>query len=293
MSKINSYSLSDISIALKNLSIQEGDTVLFTGQLFSAGVMQGVVDRETFLQGWLNSIFDVIGDDGTLSVLTYTTQTARFSKPYYHEKTKPMNGIFSEFLLKQKGAVRSLHPIYSVTSLGKNSDFISKDNSPSSYGLCSPFDRLLKKNAKLVTLGIPYANNAFLHHIEHMIGVPYCYNKLLDIDVYVNDEKFDKHFFSNVRYLDLDIHHDLEKIKSKLNENRSVLSAHIGSADIAAIDANEYCAILSNLIVDEPFGLLKGIPNFRKGKIPFDGATMGRDGIEAGNFSYFGSNEDN
>ena len=33
--------------------------------------------------------------------------------------------------------------------------------------------------------------------------------------------------------------------------------------------------------------------NFRKGKIPFDGATMGRDGIEAGNFSYFGSNEDN
>ena len=84
----------------------------------------------------LTAILDVIGPSGTLVVPTYTSQVARFDIDFVLEET-PM-GIFPEFVRTRPGAVRSVHPLLSLTAYGADAERICTDDGTSAYGPDSP-----------------------------------------------------------------------------------------------------------------------------------------------------------
>ncbi len=281
------YSKTDLITALQEIGLQSNDVILVTSRLFALGMMENVSTREEYLQDILESFFYVISDGGTVVVPTYTTQTASFGRSFIYEKTKCINGAFCQYVLEHPESLRSVHPINSFAALGKLKNEICLNTSASNYGLDTPLDRMLNLGAKLVIIGIDFFSSIYIHYLEATYGVPYRYNKLLDIPVIYNGKQVDRWFTANVRYLEYNIKYCLENMKSPLLEGKCVKTANIGNGQIHAVSAKDYCKVGLGLLKKNPFAFLSNMPNFEKGKIPFDGITAGRDGIvENGRCAY-------
>ena len=273
------YTQKELRDALIKIGLKEGDVVLASTQLFHLGRLAGVKNREDYARSILDAIFRAIGETGTLVVNTYTTQVGRHGVVFEYEKTRCTTGYFSEYVLFHPDSIRSPHPINSVAALGKRKEEICLDVSCSNYGLDSPFDRMLKMDAQVLRLGIDYSHNVYMHYVETLYGVPYFYNKLLDVTVLVNGKKMTKEFFATVRYLEYPLDYDFERMKNALDEAKCVSSEAVGSGCIHRVSARDYCNIALKLLKKDPYAFLSTPPKFEKGKIPFDGITVGRDGV--------------
>ena len=286
---MKSYKISDFSNTLKNLGITLGDTLHVHHKLFRLGKLENSFSKDQYLEMIYEGYLNVIGDSGTLVFGTYTTNCGRFGDPFIYEKSPCMNGAFNQYILERDNSVRSIHPINSFASVGYLKHEICSNNGTSNYGIDSPVERLLKYDCKLLFVGDDYSNSVFIHYLEQNCGLPYCYNKLLDIPVYVNGKKLKRWFTANVRYLDLTLEYGLEKIKACLKSRKLVRTEKIGGGFIHCISVKDYFNCCLDLVREDSFGLLGDVPDFIKGKIPFDGSTAGLDGVKegSGSYSYF------
>ena len=85
-----------ISSQLSNLGLKKGDTVFVFSNLVALGPVKNVSNKIEFCETYYNAIRDVIGDDGTLVVPTYTSQVGREGINFILEETPCLTGIFSE-----------------------------------------------------------------------------------------------------------------------------------------------------------------------------------------------------
>lgn len=282
------YSSEDMARALLESGLKRGDLILVSTNLLGLGRMTDARSAEEALQLLLRALFRIIGEEeGTLVVHTYTTQVGRYGVPFVLEETECVNGAFCEYVRSYPGSMRSLHPIYSFAGLGQLKKEICEDNSSSNYGLDSPLDRMLKRDVQIVTLGIDYFKSVYVHHMETLYGVPYLYNKLLDVEVYAEGKKVEKPFFSSVRYLDYPLSFSWNRLKKALEKRGCVSSVPLGAGQVSRVPAKEYCQAVLELLKEDPYALLEKPPPFVKGSIPFDGITAHRDGVtDRGNYHF-------
>ncbi len=274
------YLQADLIRALQEIGLKKGDVALVSTELFAMGKLKTAQTKEELCRLICEAILSIIGAEGTLAVNAYTTYTQRYGLPFDRERSRPTTGVFSEYILFHPDSIRSTHPIHSVAALGKYKEKICLDTSPSNYGFDSPVDRMLNLNCQILRLGVDFGDNVFTHYVEGLYGLPYFYNKLLDVDVVVDGKKTDRLFFATVRHLNLTMEDNYEPIKAALVKAKRVYSAAVGDGWVHRIDAKEYCRTLIELLNQNPWALVKNPPNFKKGEIPFDGATKGRDGVE-------------
>ena len=271
------YTQKEIISALKKVGLTRGDIVYIHSRLFTLGKMKEGNTKEELCKRILDAFFEVISDDGTLVVPAFTTQTQRYGMPFILEETECMTGIFSEYIRCRPDSVRSLHPINSVTAIGKRKFEICKDTSASNYGIDSPFDRMLQMEAKAVNLGMDIYSNSWAHYLEAVYGVPHVYNKLLDVAVYEKGKRVDKSFFGNLRYLDFNISNNYKYFDSVLIERNLLKIERIGNGDVSCISSVTYMQVGLELLKKDPYAFLDAPPSFRPGEKPFDGITRGRD----------------
>lgn len=271
------YTTKDLKKALKRIGIKKGDLIYVHSSLFGLGRMPNMGSRDELCEQIFNALIDVITPQGTLVVPTFTTQTARYGVPFELEKTECMTGIFSEYIRCLPDSLRSLHPINSVAAWGQHKQAVCKDVSVSNYGLDSPFDRMLKLDAKSISIGLKYFSNSWHHYLESVYCLPYLYNKVLDVEVYQAGKKVTRPFFAGIRYLDFDIIYDLTKFDEVLKRDGIIQIEPIGKGLIAAVLAKTYCQVGMELLKKDPYFFLKSPPAFRSGEIPYDGITQGRD----------------
>jgi aminoglycoside 3-N-acetyltransferase len=114
---------------------------------------------------------------GTLVVPTFSYRFCR-SGVFDTAATPSEVGLFSEFVRRDKRAMRSSHPIFSMAAIGKDAPFLCRNLSPSSYGAGSIFERLWVADAKLLHFDVTIADSCtFAHFPEQTVGVPYRYSK--------------------------------------------------------------------------------------------------------------------
>ena len=164
---------SRIVSVLKKLGISRGDTVLIHSDITPMIKYAGISWNKAsdILK---DSIFDVIGGQGTLVVPTFTPDFIS-KKKYLHEKSTSNCGFFSNYILFHLKSVRSFHPIHSFCAIGKNAQGLMKKVSKSSTGLNSVFDRLYKINSKILLFNYDSADDAgttFVHYVEQKKKVP-------------------------------------------------------------------------------------------------------------------------
>jgi len=94
------------------------------------------------------------------------------------KKTKTDVGIFSQIFLEDKTSLRSDHSIHSLCAIGKFREIIKQGHGIFSFGINSPFDKLLKFNVKFVNIGVPFWRSCtYIHHVQHLNGCNFRFYK--------------------------------------------------------------------------------------------------------------------
>ncbi len=271
---MTSYSSSDLTEAFKRAGIKNGDTLFLSARLSALGRLEGANSSQSFCQKIFDAIFEILGNNGTLVVPTYTQQVGCFGTPYIHESTPTPYGEFYEFIRKKENAVRSFHPVFSLTAVGAKAEAICGNVDTSAFGMNSAFGYLFRHGAKSASLGFEYLDGNIVkgaHYIEATYGVPYYYNKVVTSEVYRDGEKTQKVFVLNVGYREFEIQLDYSRFIETLNSRGMLRAVKIGDAVLFASDLHDQKKIGYELLSEDVYSFLKCSPQFVRGRIPFEG----------------------
>lgn len=211
---------------LVTLGIERGDTVYLGIDMARAPLPKypatfspaGIRDREErWCQFVLGVLLDAIGPQGTLLAPSFSYAYAREGKPYYHETSPSETGPFTEYLRTRPGAVRSFHPLNSVSGVGVHAHAILDDVGRAGYGALSPFARLGGYRTKFLCLGSPLGISlTHAHHLEHMYGVNHMYHKVYTVPAYRDGKPVPGPWLCFVRYLGADIEPGIGNLERRL-----------------------------------------------------------------------------
>jgi aminoglycoside 3-N-acetyltransferase len=154
---------------LKNAGIQKG-MVLFVHSSFKSLGFEGKPIEV------IESLMEILTEEGTLLFPTLTYATVNQSNPYfsYHD-TPSCVGILSETFRKIVGVNRSFDPIHSVCAWGKYAKKLTSSHhlDYSTLGTNSPFYLMLEYSPKILMLGCGLKPNTFMHLVENLFQAPY------------------------------------------------------------------------------------------------------------------------
>ena len=265
----------EIVEALKALGICPGDIVHVQSDLRSIGPVDAPLTRDGQCGFYLEALHQVIGSEGTITCCTAFEDYGRFGTPFIREESPSRTDMLSEFLRLQPGAIRSIHPIVSVTAQGKKADEICGGNHFNGFGYSSPWGRLHRANAKILTLGLGsnQGGTTFFHYVENLYGVPYTYTKIFQSHVISMGEKLKGPFTMAVRYLDFDIENTPIRVKNTMVKNKSATEVKTGRSLSWCAPAKEIAAQMICLLDSDRWVMLERQPAFRPGVLPMDGKT--------------------
>lgn len=271
-----------IAASLRAAGLGSGDCVFAFSDLAQLGQVEGVRTREAFCQTYLAAIQDVIGPGGTLVVPTYTTQVARFDQEFIWEETPAVTGIFAEYVRTRPDAIRSLHPLHSLTALGADSRLICTENGTSNFGWHSPFHRLHQRRAKILSLGLTSGYALGIgHYVEAMYGLPYVYAKFLKWAPVVNGRRDPRPFFAYARHLGLKYAYDFNRWVRLAHAEGALRGAPLGRHAVFVGDFARGFDLAIDQVRHDPWFMLAAAPDFTYGEVPYDGPTQGRDGMSS------------
>lgn len=227
MSEIEKKFKNELVQLLKNLGLSHGDKVFVTGNLASLGRLRIFKNRK--MEILFDSIFSVIGKDSTIFSPSASMNLCNTSIPFDIKNTpSDRMGAFAEYLRKLPASVRSNHPFWSVSGIGKDANILKKV-SKHAFGIESPWSHFLDMDVKQLNFGLhPSKAVTLIHHIETIYGVPYRYTKEFNHPILKNGKITKDFFYQSVMYVDSDIkkrvllnEHYFESLKEKklLHEN--------------------------------------------------------------------------
>jgi aminoglycoside N3'-acetyltransferase len=177
------FTKEDIIEALTKLNLLKGDIVWVFSSLGFLGRPQGAKSIEDVCRIFYEAIREVIGEEGTIIVPTYSYTIGRnlASEPVLYDpsKIKAEIGPFPEWFRKQKNVIRSLDPMMPIAGQGPLAKEILRNLPPNSYGHDSVYERLLYyPQTKILTLGLGPNWIPFIHYLDWLHKVPFRYDKL-------------------------------------------------------------------------------------------------------------------
>ena len=161
----------------RSAGVEQGDTLLvhssISRTLRRVVKMGGKADPTIIVESFLRAL----GEQGTLIAPLFNFEFTQ-GVPFDIRESKSAMGSFTETVRKWPGAVRTGHPIYSFSAVGKNSQLFSGVENFSGYGADSPFAIIHKLGGKIGVIDLPDQHSmTFYHYVEEANNVPYRYHK--------------------------------------------------------------------------------------------------------------------
>lgn len=156
---------------LERLGVHRGDHVAVGASFKSLKGMEGGPDV------FIDALLDAVGPSGTIMMNTHTklflpTEVRLGWTNYIFDvhKTPCITGIIAEKFRQRKGSVRSRHPVYSVTAIGKYAYFLTQEHNENSESYL-PFKKLAEIKGKYLAVGIGDKLAGFRHCAQQMAGL--------------------------------------------------------------------------------------------------------------------------
>lgn len=158
--------------------LKEGDTLLLSSDVSRLSVSCYLNDEVFDANKFLDEIYSVIGESGTLLLPTYNWDFCHDVTFDYH-KTPCKTGALGKVALKRKDFIRTHHPIYSFAVKGKYQELLYNMDNKESFGADSPFSFLELIKAKSVIIDVSLTNSyTYVHYNENRAGInSYRYQK--------------------------------------------------------------------------------------------------------------------
>lgn len=234
------FTYNDIELAVNTLNLKAGDTILIRTSLQNIGFyISG--GPQNLVKDLFELLYQAIGkEEGTLVVPTGCLSLCNTDKPFDIANTPSELGIFSEFVRKLPGVIRSFHPFFSYSAIGKLSKEICGYHPKTAFGPNSPKDKLINFNAKAISIGAPpNLTCTTVHHAEFMVGVPYRYIKEFNQPVVVDEKIIYDKFYLYVIYLNMALKRNRNKKLWKTFKGE-LLKAPLGNSFIYTYSINEF-----------------------------------------------------
>jgi aminoglycoside 3-N-acetyltransferase len=267
--------LEELVTALRGLGLAAGDVVHVQSDLRRIGPVDAPITIEGVCGFYLDGFREVLGPAGTLTTCTAFEDYGRYGTPFVREESPSRLGMLSEYIRTRPGAIRSIHPIMSVAGLGPRAEEICGGPHFDGFGWESPWGRLHRANAKILTLGMGSAGGGttFFHYVERLYGVPYQYTKIFTAPVYANGREIEGPFTLSVRYLDYSIVNTPVRVKTRMVERGEAIEVRTGRTSSWCAAAEVIVDRMSAMFSDDRWVMLEAPPRFRPGEIPMDGTT--------------------
>lgn len=124
-----------------------------------------------------DSLLKTLGENGTLILPLYNFDFPN-TKYFNFNETPSQMGALTEIGRNQENVVRTGHPIYSFSVIGKLSNEFEGINNKSGYGEDSPFAKIKELNGKIAIIGLTDQNSMTSYHfVEEQNFVDYRYFK--------------------------------------------------------------------------------------------------------------------
>lgn len=214
---------------LKQLGVTAGDRIMLAidmGKIplpaYSASLTnKSFREREgLWCQFILDALLDTITPLGTLLVPSFSYTCSQAKSEYISESTPSEIGPFTNFVRVQPKAIRSLHPIFSLTGIGCDAVPLLSNVGPAAFGATSPFSRFNKYKIKFLFLGVELQTSiTFIHHMEQVAGCPHRYNKIFDVSVTQSNTKLLGSWCAYVAYRGLNYFRDISGLQIALREH--------------------------------------------------------------------------
>jgi aminoglycoside N3'-acetyltransferase len=258
------YNQKDIIKALVAAGLEEGDTAYFSTSLGMIGLAEGVKTQEDLNFLFFEAIKEVIRPVGNILVPTYSytiSKGTRNDPAIFDPLTTPSEiGPFPDFILKQKGVVRSLDPMMSIAGLGPKVQEFFEDLPPTSYGAGSLYARLVDTpNTKCVSIGIGPNWTPFIHYADWRSQVPHRYDKLFygGIKKPSGDVEYTYWLYS-VRAMIHESWADAHELGKRATEAGIWSYAPLGRARVYVCGYKEYFDFVMSLMKDDKWLMAKG-----------------------------------
>ncbi len=244
--------LSKIHNAINQINTRKYNSFYIAGNIYNFGF--SIKDTELFPQIFLDKFQKKIGKNKDLYVPTATLNLTENRGKFSNKNSKSyMMGIFSEFIRKKRLSFRSNHPLWSFAGLGKNVKKVLKGTSYSAYGKNSVFERLLKRNTLFISMGKPHKSMGMLHYAEHIVGVPYRFNKEFRIKVQIKNKIKKQYCILGVRFNSNKLaKDDNKKIVMKFKKKKIFKIIKLNKGELYCADYNLLVNELINILNDNP-----------------------------------------
>lgn len=251
------FNKEDIINALINVGVEKDDILFIHSNMGFFGPAQNVNNINDYCSLFVESIFDVIGKNGTLTVPAFSYSFFK-NEIFDLENTKSTTGAFSEFIRCIENSVRSIDPNFSVCAFGKNAIELTKDIEPYTFGNKAFFSRLHRYNGKICNFNFD-SGSTFIHYVEKQLQVPYRYNKGFKGTIHYNNNVLETEFYHFVRSLDNHAAYpDFTKFDAFVKKNNIAHIANLGKGQIVLISAKDtFDTVQKQLEIDDKF-LIKG-----------------------------------
>lgn len=125
---------------------------------------------------WLfNELKLILGNNSTLCFPSFTFSNNEKKNPVWNEKLTPgKTGILSEYVRKEVGGNRTIHPTHSFVLVGDYSNDIAANIGKTAFGADSTLNALVELGAFNISFGPGIiGGHSFLHVAEELGNVPY------------------------------------------------------------------------------------------------------------------------
>lgn len=237
------YKKEDIYKALEDVIKEKHEVVFISGNLGFLGEYKFSSKKEL-----IDTIIEIIielSKGATILTSTFTLNLANTNIPFDIHKTKSIHGAIANYFIEHKDSVRSMHPFTSFTAIGEKAEYLCTNNSRFSYGIDSPYDRMLSlENPLTISIGLPpNLTCSLIHHVEHMMHVPYRYIKEFEHPVIINGNIIYETFYMHVIYHE--IYDEIKRNKNikffnEFKKENTIYEAILGKGKIYSYRAKDF-----------------------------------------------------
>ncbi len=248
---MHNYSKEDFIKSLQKAGIEYGDTLFGHSNIGFFGRLEFAKNAQETCNLLLESIFSVIGSEGTLLLPTFSYSFSN-KKSFNPKTTKGVGGIFSEYIRNLPQSRRSLDPSVSITAIGGKCEIFTSNMPVEVYGSKGFFGRLLKENVKTLNMNIDSATT-FVHYAEKLLKVPYRFTKKFSGTIILNSKSYQSESHLWVRYRHPATSPRFENFDNLALKMNLVKKLNIGRGFISVMNISDQLRVVREGIDSDPW----------------------------------------
>jgi aminoglycoside 3-N-acetyltransferase len=249
------YDRESLAEALRAVGVGAGDIVFSHVGLGMLGFPRGERTEDNAADTVIAAYLDVLGDDGTWLVPTYS-YTFTKGEPFDPAETPSDVGPLSERFRRRPGVERSRDPLFSVAGAGPRAAELLDGLPHDCFGPDCVYERLNRVGGKLVNAGVGFRYATYIHHVEQTLRVPYRYPKRFTGTIRAGGAEREETWLYNVRPLgEPGALPDLRRLEAEARRRGLLAVAPAGFGQLTAIAAPDMWTLCTDCVRRDPWFL--------------------------------------